>query len=165
MYCGVIGQGVNNFPFAYFGNKFLHSKYKKVLKRRVSRLISMGYTVFLSCVSNYPELDFLEAVYSERKDNPNVYLGTVFTNAEQMKAKEGLFFKKREEIKKRCNYVTCLSLNNLRGGTKMRNSFIIDQSDMLLVIWNGKKEGYVWKQINEAQAKGKEIEYIFLNKL
>ena len=92
-------------------------------------------------------------------------MAAVFSDAEKIKPKEGRFYETREEIKRKCNYITCLSADSSRGGKKLCNKFIIDQSDMLLVIWNGKKEGNTWKQIKEAQEKGKKIEYIMLSEL
>lgn len=36
-----------------------------------------------------------------------------------------------------------------------RNEYMVDKSDLVLVIWNGEMRGEIWNTINYARSKGK----------
>ena len=42
---------------------------------------------------------------------------------------------------------------------------MVDRSDLVLAVWNGKEQGGTWNTIRYARLKGKEIRYIMLNEI
>ena len=42
---------------------------------------------------------------------------------------------------------------------------MVDRSDLVFAIWNGKEEGGTWDTIKYARSKGKEIRYLMLDTL
>ena len=46
-----------------------------------------------------------------------------------------------------------------KGCDNVRDQYIVDNCDILLAIWDGKKSGGVWSTIRKAQKAGKQIIY------
>ena len=43
-----------------------------------------------------------------------------------------------------------------------RNRYMVDNSDLVLAVWNGEKRGGTWYTIDYALKKGKPVRYIML---
>ena len=46
---------------------------------------------------------------------------------------------------------------------QLRNQYMVDNSDLVLAIWNGKESGGTWNTIKYARKQGKKIQYLMLN--
>ena len=42
---------------------------------------------------------------------------------------------------------------------------MVDKSDLVIAVWNGKESGGTWNTIQYAKSKGKKIHFILLNQL
>lgn len=62
-------------------------------------------------------------------------------------------------IKLRADEWIELSDEFYRGCDNIRDQYIVDHSDLLLAVWDGKKSGGVWSTIRKAQKKNVEIIY------
>ena len=71
----------------------------------------------------------------------------------------------RDHILLNCDFVTAVSEFYHGGCMQKRNCYMVDKSDIILAIWNGKDEGGTWNTIKYARSKGKNIRYIFLNEI
>ena len=43
-----------------------------------------------------------------------------------------------------------------------RNKYMVDQSDLVIAVWDGKKVGGTWNTIKYAKSKEKQVIYIML---
>ena len=96
MRCGVIGQGINKFPFPYKEGNIKFRKYKKILKSKVRGLMLSGVRIFSGCVSKYSDLDFLDAVFELQKENRNIFSEAIIPRGNQIVEKDNAFFKKTQ---------------------------------------------------------------------
>lgn len=64
-----------------------------------------------------------------------------------------------EEIRSKADEWVELSDKFYRGCDNVRDQYLVDHCDVLLVIWDGNKSGGVWSTIRKAQKAGKRIIY------
>ena len=62
-------------------------------------------------------------------------------------------------LKNNADEWTELSDKFYKGCDNARDQYMVDNCDVLLAIWDGKKSGRVWSTISKAQKAGKEIIY------
>lgn len=76
---------------------------------------------------------------------------------------------KGETAKKRiiqgCDIVNNISKRYYQGCMQKRNRYMVDKSDLVIAVWNGKESGGTWNTIQYAKSKGKKIHFILLNQL
>ena len=73
------------------------------------------------------------------------------------------YIQERDDIIRQCDIQTVVSPAYFRGCMQKRNRYMVDNSDIVLAIWNGKETGGTWNTIKYARSKNKEIRYIMLN--
>jgi len=64
-----------------------------------------------------------------------------------------------------CDNKSVLSNHYHRGCMDKRNRYMVDNSDVVIAIWNGSQHGGAWNTIQYAKRKNKKIIYLMLNEL
>ena len=146
--------------------KILKILYKNILENKISTVITGGAlgldTIAFSCVNTL-----------KKKTNLNIknILAIPFINQSKAWLRETdiLRYEKMKSIADELIYVDTIDkykVPKTKEGeyhpVKMqkRNAYIVDNSDIVIAIWDGIKKGGTWNCVKYAQKLGKEIIYI-----
>lgn len=167
MVCCVTGHRPKGFPFPRAENSFEYMVYGELLKESIIKLVHQGYFDFITGMAEGADMDFAEAVLDVKNvlGYDCITLEAALPCPVSMPKKPTEFHYRRDEILKGCDKVTTLSSQYYRGCMQKRNRYMVDKSDMVLAIWNGKQEGGTWDTIKYAKKSNKPIQYIMLEEM
>ena len=166
MVCCVTGHRPNGFPFPREKNAKQYENYLYRLRREMELLYNKGYRSFYFGMAEGADLDFAEAVLDFRAgEKVAVTLHAALPYPARPHIRETKYNVKRDEILAQSDYVYVVSPQYDRGCMQRRNCYMVDHSDLVLAIWNGKEMGGTWNTIKYARSKGKNIRYIMLNEI
>ena len=169
MTCCVTGHRPQKFPFEYSSKCSKYVKYRELLYNTVEQLILEGYRYFISGMAQGVDLDFAETVV-QLKDNVyictyDIKLEAALPFTEHSHDWEEKFLIKHWFLLDYCDKVKIVSPNFHKGCFQKRNKYMVDNSDLVLAIWNGEERGGTWNTIKYARSKKKKIIYIMLNEI
>jgi uncharacterized phage-like protein YoqJ len=154
------------FPFAVDESDFVYINYINILYDTVKELAFDGYDLFLSGMSEGADIDFAYTVLFLRDiEELSIKLESVFPYPYKSRKIITEYSQDVETILVGCNYKTVISERYFKGCMQKRNRYMVDKSDLVLAIWNGKEEGGTWNTIKYARAKNKPIKYIMLDQI
>ena len=165
MTCCVTGNRPKGFPFQRNDSEALYVDYRIKLCAEIKKLILCGFDKFITGMADGSDIDFAEEVLRLQKTYSNISLEAVLPCPLYESKNPTENHKKREKILNLSSKVTLLSSHYYTGCMEKRNKFMVDNSDLVFAIWNGKKTGGTWNTIRYSQKKNKDIQYIFLCKL
>ena len=167
MICSVTGNRPKGFIFARERQESKFRIYLDRLNLELDRLISTGYTHFITGLADGADIDFAVCVCEKMKKDKNLILEAAlpyprnkYSNREIIEY--GMSF---YELLDRCTKVTEVSDHYYRGCLHVRNRYMVDSADHLLAIWNGCQAGGTWYTLNYALKKNKNVGYILLNEI
>ena len=144
MTCYVISNRDNSLPFQRYKrcNEFI--EFKRLLFSKIQNLIFSGYDTFITGLVDGIDCDLAEAAIHFR--DVELYdislecaLPCIF-KAPRQKSEKYLY---RLYLIGMCDDIHIISSHYHKGCTQKRNEAMIDKADLLLVIWNGKKQGII----------------------
>ena len=165
--CCLTGHRPKGFPWDYADKECIeHKSYLALLRKKVVELISEGYTRFISGGALGADSDFAEIVIDLRKSAyPDITLEVAVPCPNQnLKWCE----EDKGRYKKICNaadFVNVISEKYTNFCMQKRNEYMVDQSDFVIVVWNGKKQGGTYQTFQYAQRKKKPFMIIDLHDL
>ena len=163
MICCVTGHRPKGFPFEREPMDASYNKYLRVLNEAMEDLVDNGCIYYISGMAYGADLDFADMVLDYKAMDKEILLEAALPYHIDL-AK--LYLKKDDEkssILRNCDYINFISSNYFRGCMQKRNRYMVDKSDVVLAIWNGKYDGGTWNTIKYARSKGKMIRYVLLN--
>ena len=161
--CCVTGHRPKGFPFERNHMNDSYEKYLSVLNEAVEDLIDNGCVYYISGMAYGADLDFADMVLDYKAMDKEILLEAALPYSVDL-AK--LFLdndNEKSSILRDCDYIKFVSPNYHRGCMQKRNRYMVDKSDIVLAIWNGKCEGGTWDTIKYARSKEKTIRYVLLN--
>lgn len=162
MICCVTGHRPKGFPFLRNLYEPLYKEYLDKLYCEIQDLIKDGYTDFITGMAEGADIDFAEYVIAAKNINTRITLEAALPYPVAPSTNKTPYGEQRDRVLKLCDNSHTVSTHYYRGCMQKRNRYMVDKSDIILAIWNGKKEGGTWDTIRYAQSKEKTIRYIML---
>ena len=169
MICCVTGHRPLKFPFDYTDkNSRAFLAYQNRLVREVEFLIDEGYRHFISEMAQGVDLDFAETVIALRnkmEHNPSIFLELAIPCASQTRNWNACYLDQYSYVLANSDWQTQVSTSYDRGCMQRRNQYMVDQSDLILAVWNGEPSGGTWNTIQYAKRMKKTVRIVSLNDL
>ena len=165
--CCLTGHRPKGFPWDYANKKCMeHKSYLALLREKVVELISDGYRHFISGGALGADSDFAEIVIDLRKSAyPDITL-EIAVPCPNQDLKWGTKDKHRyKKICKAADSVNLISEKYTNFCMQIRNEYMVDQSDFVIVVWNGEKQGGTYRTFQYTQRKKKPFMVIDLQDL
>lgn len=154
MVCCVIGNKIKRNTLDMHREMMLRS----ALWDELEKLIYEDYSCFLCGIKEGLEIDMASHLaYLKKVEYQHISLEIVLSRKADTQNWDGDYYSKYVDAKSECDKTTVISPVYCKKAMEMRNRYMIDQSDLVLVIWNGIKKGDIWNAIQYAQSKGKNI--------
>ena len=163
--CCVTGHRPKGFPFVREETDLIFTIYTGILYHEIENLINEGYTHFITGMAEGADMDFAKAVIDLRFKFNNISLEAALPYPLSVPKRKTPQSEERGGILLECDSKHMVSPYYHRGCMQKRNQYMVDKSDMVLAIWNGKNEGGTWNTIKYAQSVNKPIKYIMLNEI
>ena len=165
--CCLTGHRPKGFPWDYADKKCMeHKSYLALLREKVVELISDGYRHFISGGALGADSDFAEIVIDLRKSAyPDITLEIAVPYPCQdlkWRAEDKRRYKK---ICKAADSVNVISEKYTNFCMQKRNEYMVDQSDFVIVVWNGEKRGGTYRTFQYVKRKKKPFMVIDLQDL
>ncbi len=163
--CCCTGHRPKGFPFRYGVDKEKHKAYLKALEEKILFAITeYGVINFISGMAIGVDMDFAETVLKLRNKYP-ITLECAIPCPNQT-LKWGYADKLRyESILKHADKISIVSEQYIPECMLKRNRFMVDNSELMIAVFNGIEKGGTWYTINYAKRKNIAIELIDLCKL
>ena len=161
--CCLTGHRPKGFGWNYADkNCAEHKRYLAALRKTVLALILKGYKHFISGGALGADSDFAEIVIGLRDSTyPDVTLEIAVPCPNQdLKWRT----EDKQRYKKICaaaNFVNVISPRYSPDCMRIRNQYMVDRSDFVIVVWNGQKQGGTFRTMQYAKAKEKP--FVILN--
>ena len=165
MKCCVTGHRPKGFPFERQDYIFSYLKYMELLEQEIECLIREGYTHFITGMAEGADLDFAKTVLFLRDQGEPITLEAALPYPLKPSKKMTAYSEARDDVLLCCNQKHIVSPYFHQGCMQKRNKYMVDQSDIVLAIWNGERTGGTWNTIAYAQTQNKTIRYILLSEL
>lgn len=169
MRCCVTGHRPEKLVGGYNFDSQGRKELRKILYAKVEELINNGYNEFLSGGALGVDSDFFCVCNVLKKKYPHIQNKLAIPFKQQSIAWNMIDAKRYEVIKKKADeviYVDTLpnySINYLKPDLyhiqkmMIRNQYMVDNSDLVIAVWNGDKKGGTYNCLQYAKKCGKEI--------
>ena len=162
MICCVTGHRPSGFPFSREDDSILFIRYKEILSRKIDDLIIGGCDHFITGMADGADIDFAELVLAKRDEGREIILEAALPYPYSKRKNETAASAKKDNILLSCDIVHTASQYYHKGCMMKRNRYMVDNSDIVLAIWNGNENGGTWNTLKYAMSKKKMIKYIML---
>ena len=148
--CSFISQQPKDFPWEYYYNSKAHVKYIKELREAVEVAVDMDEIDTFYCgIEHSADLDFAEAVlYQKKKKYHDIKLVCVVHNQNQSVAWQ------QKDIA-RCNLIIKKANEQQLISDTQIDEYLIDNAVQVIFVWDEKRSGELWNQIQYAIEQGK----------
>ncbi len=120
---------------------------------QIDKLIKRGYTHFISGLSSDVEILSAQIVGSFRHKNKNLILEAAIPYRNRLKSPDNEF----KYALMHCNKVTVIQEKYAPGCFQKKNKYMVDKSDIVIAIWDGRTSGGTYNTIKYAKSLEKEI--------
>lgn len=153
------GHRPNKLPWGY--NESLPSciAFKKDLYDMLEKAIQNNYNYFISGLALGIDLICAETVLELKKKYPNVKLEGAIPCANQDARWNEPSKKRYAKVVNQCDYTNVLSSVYTDDCMNDRNKYMVEKSDVVIAIWNGKPSG-TGNTVKFAKEKGCKIKII-----
>ena len=165
--CCLTGHCPKGFPWDYADKKCMeHKSYLALLREKVVDLISEGYTHFISGGALGADSDFAEIVIDLRKSAyPDITLEIAVPCPNQDLKWRSEDKRRYKKICRAADSVNVISEKYTNFCMQKRNEYMVDQSDFVIVVWNGETQGGTYRTFQYTQRKKKAFIVINLQDL
>ena len=161
--CCCTGHRPKGFAWDY-GDKTLraHKDYLGYLAYLLEEFINDGYEQFVCGGAIGADMNFAEAVITLRKKYPQIRLEIVVPCKNQDRKWRETDKERYQFILQQADETNVLFSRYTPWCYDKRNKYMVDKSNLVLVVWNGTKTGGTYQTKKYAEKKGKELEYVML---
>lgn len=128
------------------------------LARSIDHLINEGYAHFITGMANGVDLLAAGIVLQFKRTNKNIFLEAAVPYQNRLKCRKTKFI----NILTSCDKVTVIQEKYDISCFMKRNIYMVDHSDIVVAIWDGRKKGGTYNTITYAQVQGKKIIPIYI---
>lgn len=167
MICCVTGHRPKGFPFLREEGVPAYEEYRYLLQKTVLELIHDGYDHFITGMANGVDIDFANAVLyaKERLDYAFITLEAALPYPISIPKVPSEYHDACSDILECCSKTTVVSPRYYKGCMHKRNQYMVNNSDLVLAVWNEEHRGGTWETIKYAYKREKPIRYIMLKKM
>ena len=122
---------------------------KQKLKTAIQQALSHGCTHFISGFAQGTDLLFASIVLQMQATNPSITLEAALPYQNRTQSKNPLF----HNLLLQCQKVTILHTNYTPSCFMDRNRYMVDHSDYLIAVYDGRKTGGTWNTLCYAQKR------------
>ena len=130
---------------------------QRQLKVAVVDVITQGYTHFISGFAQGVDLMFAEIV-AGLKETHAITLEAAIPCPSRMKTPDETF----QRLVVCCDVVRILSDHYFKGCYMRRNRYMVDQSSLVIAVWDGRETGGTAATVRYAQKHGKKLSLALL---
>ena len=160
--CCCTGHRPKGFPFKYGVDTKRHNAYLQALTQKTELAITeYGITHFISGMALGADLDFAEAVL-KLKDKYPITLECAIPCPNQTLKWSDKDKLRYESILKRADRISIISERYAPECMLKRNRYMVDNSELIIAVFNGIEKGGTWYTINYARKTDTAIELIDL---
>ncbi len=150
------GHRPNKLPWGYNENLSSCIAFKKDLYEILEKAIQNNYTHFISGLALGVDLICAETVLELKRKYPKIVLEGAIPCANQDSKWNESSKKRYSKIVEQCDYKTILSPIYTDTCMNDRNKYMVEKSDVVIAIWNGKPSG-TGNTVKFAKEKGCKI--------
>jgi len=125
------------------------------LRNLIQRAINAGYDAFISGYARGADLIFARLVLEFQAEYP-VQLEATIPYAGRLKSNDPEF----QFLLARCNTVTVVSEQYSSGCFFTRNRYLVDRSDAVIAVYDGRQHGGTYQTISYARDSGRKIAFV-----
>lgn len=118
--------------------------------------IKDGYTRFVSGFAEGVDLIAANIVIKEKMRNKNLFIEAAIPHFGRLKTKDSNF----QKLLKKCDERTIIQNEYSSECFFKRNKYMVDKSDLLISVWDGRKIGGTHYTIEYAKRQGKKVKII-----
>ena len=162
--CCLTGHRPKGFPWDYEDkNSTEQKRYLAALREKVVGLILSGYDYFISGGALGADTDFAETIIGLRDSAyPHIMLEIAVPCPNQ-----DLKWRKKDKLRYKaiCNAASLVNVVSEKYSDfcmQKRNEYMVDKSDLVLVVWNGERQGGTYNTLRYAKKKEKNLKVIDL---
>ena len=155
--CAFTGHRPKKLPWGYNEMDIRCIALKKKILEQITRLISIGYTDFLSGMAEGTDIWAAQAILSLKRENPALKLRCILPCEGQANfwsdSAQKLYF----SILKQADEVVYVSREYSKDCMLKRNRYLVDHANCLLAVYNGEWRGGTAMTVRYAQRLEKEV--------
>ncbi len=160
--CCCTGHRPKGFPYKYGIDKQKHQAYLNALEQKIEFAVTeYGITNFISGMALGTDMDFAEIVLKLRNKYPITLECAIPCQNQTLKWSEADKLR-YNSLLARADSVNLISERYTPECMLKRNRYMVDKSELVIAVFNGKEKGGTWYTINYAKSKNKTIELIDL---
>lgn len=125
------------------------------LQKEILTAIEDGYTRFINGGAAGSDLIFA-AIVAKLKQSQPLFLEAAIPYTGRLKSKEPDF----QKMLAACDNVKVFSERYSRGSYFVRNRYMVDESDLVIAVYDGRNSGGTVYTINYAHDKGKAVQVV-----
>ena len=157
----ITGHRPSGLPWGYRKDGAEYRQYKWQLWERLSAYVAAGFTHFITGMALGVDMDFAEAVFAMReRTGAPLTLECALPCPDQTARWYADSIARYRDILGRADKVTMLSDHYYAGCMHARNEYMVDRSDAVLAVWNGKEEGGTYATMRYARRRGKTLDIL-----
>ena len=155
--CAFTGHRPSKFPWRYDETDSRCVALKAKLTKQITKLAEAGVTDFFSGMAEGVDTYCAQIVLDLRKENPALNLHCVLPCEGQADSWSGSARERHHAILEQADFVDYVSREYYDGCMLARNRRLIDQTGILLAVYNGERRGGTAATVRYAQKIGREI--------
>lgn len=160
--CCCTGHRPKGFPFQYGIDTDKHNAYLQTLERKIKfAIIAYGITNFISGMAIGVDMDFAEIILKLRNQYPIALECAIPCPNQTLKWNDKDNFR-YANILTCADKISLISEQYTPDCMLKRNRYMVDNSELIIAVFNGIEKGGTWYTIQYAKNKHKLIESIDL---
>jgi uncharacterized phage-like protein YoqJ len=151
------GHRSQNLPFGFDETNPKCIKMKEIIKTQICELIENEFAIkFISGMAIGVDMICAEIVLELKKEYANITLECAIPCESQPDRWSESFKQRYYNILNECDKKTILQKDYTNDCMYKRNEYMVDNSDIVMAVWNGKKSGTSYT-VEYAQKKGRRV--------
>lgn len=139
--CAFTGHRPNSLPWGLDENDDRCIEVKKELKKLILNAIDAGYTHFISGMAEGIDLIASEIVLGLKYDHPEITLECAIPFKAQASRWTSRNQERYSEVLSHSDKINMLSASYYHGCLHVRNKYMVDNSSLLIAVYNGSTSG------------------------
>ena len=129
---------------------------KDMLLKEIIHAVDDGFSRFISGMANGTDVIFAEIVTGLKKENRKIILEAAILYRKRMDSPDMLF----QQVIGQCDTITVLSEAYSPKCFGIRNRYIVDNSQRVIAVFNGRTTGGTFMTINYARSRERDLRII-----